>query len=261
MNDRPQRSAQAQFGRTADRYRVSRTHSSNNHLVDLAEFAGFTDERFDVAVDIGAGPGFTAFAMAPFARRVIATDITPQMLEQVRALRNERGADGPEMALAAAEALPFADDSVDLIACRTAAHHFVDFTRWLSEVHRVLRPGGTLLAADTCAPEDAALASWMHHIEVERDPSHVRNMSASEWPAGSNAPDSPSPTRRCPSSACSTRTGLSAPAWAARPWRRSATHYGPPRPAPRRLSASYRTTTGPSTSTGTCWRCGHRSPA
>ena len=161
MNDRPQRSAQAQFGRTADRYRVSRTHSSNDHLVDLAEFAGFTDERFDVAVDIGAGPGFTAFAMAPFARRVIATDITPQMLEQLRALRNERGADGPEMALAAAEALPFADDSVDLIACRTAAHHFVDFTRWLSEVHRVLRPGGTLLAADTCAPEDAALASWM----------------------------------------------------------------------------------------------------
>ena len=67
MNDRPQRSAQAQFGRTADRYRVSRTHSDNNHLVDLAEFAGFTDERFDVAVDIGAGPGFTAFAMAPFA--------------------------------------------------------------------------------------------------------------------------------------------------------------------------------------------------
>ncbi len=181
MNDRPQRSAQAQFGRTADRYRVSRTHSGNDHLVDLAEFAGFTDERFGVAVDIGAGPGFTAFAMAPFARRVIATDITPQMLEQVRALRNERGADGPEMALAAAEALPFADGSVDLIACRAAAHHFVDFTRWLSEVHRVLRPGGTLLAADTCAPEDAALASWMHHIEVERDPSHVRNMSASEW--------------------------------------------------------------------------------
>ena len=45
-------------------------------------------------------------------------------------------------------------------------------------------PGGTLLAADTCAPEDAALASWMHHIEVERDPSHVRNMSASEWLGG-----------------------------------------------------------------------------
>ena len=230
-------------------------------MVDLAEFAGFTDERFDVAVDIGAGPGFTAFAMAPFARRVIATDITPQMLEQVRALRNERGADGPEMALAAAEALPFADDSVDLIACRTAAHHFVDFTRWLSEVHRVLRPGGTLLAADTCAPEDAALASWMHHIEVERDPSHVRNMSASEWlggveRAGLAVAYSAMSIVRLQYPDWAERAGMGGEAMASVGYAlRSA------RPAPRRLSASYRTTTGPSISTGTCWRCGHRSPA
>jgi ubiquinone/menaquinone biosynthesis C-methylase UbiE len=176
-----QRGAQEQFGRTAARYSVSRTHSGNDSLVDLTQFADFAGEHYGIAIDVGTGPGFTAFAMAPFADYVIATDVTPQMLEEVRALRTERGAGATQMVLAAAEALPFADGSIDLVTCRTAAHHFVDFAGWISEVGRVLRPGGLLLAADTCAPEDAANASWMQRIETDRDPSHVRNLAPSEW--------------------------------------------------------------------------------
>ena len=181
MTSSSQRGSQEQFGRTAERYSISRTHSGNDSLVDLREFVSGTHRRFRTAVDVGTGPGFTAFAIAPYADRVIATDVTPQMLEQVRALRNERGAPQTQMALAAAEALPFADDSIDLLTCRTAAHHFVDPAGWLAEVERVLSPGGLFVVADTCAPEDEAVAAWMHEVEVKRDPSHVRNLAPSEW--------------------------------------------------------------------------------
>jgi ubiquinone/menaquinone biosynthesis C-methylase UbiE len=178
-----QRSSQEQFGRTAANYAISTTHSSNDSLVDLRELLEAEGRRFTTGVDVGTGPGFTAFAIAPYCEHVIATDVTPQMLEEVRRLRHERDAPSTQMALAAAESLPFADGSIDLVTCRTAAHHFVNLARWLREVARVLSPGGLLIVADTCAPEDAESAAWMHDIELRRDASHIKNLAPSEWHA------------------------------------------------------------------------------
>ena len=167
----------------ATRYTSSTTHAGNDSLVDLKEFVGTDGAHYHVGVDIGTGPGFTAFAIAPYCDQVIATDVTPQMLEEVRRLRHDRNAPDTQMALVAAEALPFADASVDVITSRTAAHHFVDVRGWLREVARVLGPGGLLVVGDTCAPEEQAVADWMHGIEVRRDASHVRNFAPSAWRA------------------------------------------------------------------------------
>ena len=54
--------------------------------------------------------------------------------------------------LAAAENLPFADNSLELITCRTAAHHFADINLSVKEWYRVLSKGGVLILADTIAP-------------------------------------------------------------------------------------------------------------
>lgn len=178
---RPQRSAQGHFGRLAAAYRDSKTHALPNALASADAF--LSDRRYGVAVDIGAGPGFTAFAIAHRCDRVIATDVTPEMLEQALALRAERGAPQTELALAAAERLPFASGAVDLVTCRTAAHHFLDVDAWLAEVARVLAPGGELILIDTVSPDDAEAAAWMHDIELWRDPSHARNLAAGEWAA------------------------------------------------------------------------------
>ena len=183
MTSSSQRSSQEQFGRTATRYTTSTAHTKKNNLVDLKDFVGIDGEHFHIGVDIGTGPGFTAFSIAPHCDFVIATDVTPEMLEEVRRLRHDRNAPDTQMALVAAEALPFADSSVDLITSRTAAHHFVDLKGWLREVARVLHPGGLLVMGDTCAPEDHAVADWMHGIEMARDASHIRNYSPSEWQA------------------------------------------------------------------------------
>lgn len=80
-----------------------------------------------------------------------------------------------------AHALPLADGSVDVIACRYAAHHFIDVAQAVSEWARILKPGGKLLLIDTMASEDAALDVFVNEIEVLRDPSHIRNHRISEW--------------------------------------------------------------------------------
>lgn len=177
----PPRSAGEQFGRMASRYRTSRTHAAPGRLVDLGALVA--GRRYGTAVDVGTGPGFTAFAAAPFCDRVVATDVAGPMLAQLLELRDENGMRGVEPVLAAAGSLPFADGSVDLVTCRTAAHHFADVPGWLAESHRVLAPDGVLAIADTIAPADPQTAALMHHIERERDPSHVRNLPVAEWRA------------------------------------------------------------------------------
>ena len=178
-NAQPDRSSQSQFGRLAGAYGTSKTHAQAGALASAASMLG--DRRYGTAMDIGAGPGFTAFAVADHCDRVIATDVTPEMLEQARSLRSERGAPQTELMLTAAESLPCRDGSLDLITCRTAAHHFLNIDSWLAEVHRALAPGGELILIDTVSPDGAEATAWMHEIEIWRDPSHVRNLAESEW--------------------------------------------------------------------------------
>ena len=175
----PPASAQTQFGRQAAEYAASTPHATGESLAVLSRLAA--EGRYALAVDIATGAGFTAFAVAPCAERVLATDVARAMLEQVRRLRSERGLSNVRLALASAEALPFRDGAFDLATCRTAAHHFRDVQRFLAEVARILAPEGTFLLADTSAPEDRAVAAWQHDVERRRDPSHGRNLSPSEW--------------------------------------------------------------------------------
>ena len=178
MKDRAP-SAQEQFGRQAHLYSVSQVHSSGESLDVLTEWAA--RGRYKLAVDVATGAGFTAFAVAPYAEEAVASDLTPAMLVEARHIAQERGLPNVSYALAAAEDLPFADGSLDLLTCRTAAHHFQDVERALAAWRRVLRTDGVLLLADTTSPEDPATARWMHDIELRRDPSHVRNLSPSQW--------------------------------------------------------------------------------
>lgn len=183
-NQEPKISAQSQFGRLAESYKNSKTHTQSNALASAATY--LSERTYRTAVDIGAGPGFTAFDIASQCTRVIATDITPEMLEQVRSLRDEKGAPTTEMMLVQAESLPYSNDSIDLITCRTASHHFVNVTNWMNEVSRVLTKNGELIVIDTISPENQKAADWMHEIEIWRDPSHVKNFSLLEWKSLAN---------------------------------------------------------------------------
>ena len=134
-------------------------------------------------MDLGTGAGFTAFAMSEISQRVVATDITRPMLEQTRRLGRERGLTNLQLSRNAAEFLPFADNSLDMVTSRVAGHHFDDLDRALDDVRRVLKAARALVMADSVSPEDGAVAAWMNDIELRRDFSHVKNRKVSELEA------------------------------------------------------------------------------
>lgn len=167
------RAVRTQFGRQASQYTTSGVHRHSEGLEILLRLAA--PSPGDRALDVATGVGFTALALAPGCRAVVALDMTPNMLREARALRAERGITNLAFCAGDAEAIPFAGGAFDLVTCRHAAHHFPALSQALREMARVLRPGGRVVFDDTCAPEEPAVEAVMNDWELRRDPSHVAN--------------------------------------------------------------------------------------
>jgi SAM-dependent methyltransferase len=97
----------------------------------------------DRVLDVAAGSGNAAIPAALRGASVVASDLTPELLEVGRRKAAERGAE-LEWRAADAEALPFADGEFDaVVSClgvMFAPHHQAG----ADELLRVCRPGGTI---------------------------------------------------------------------------------------------------------------------
>lgn len=181
---------QQQFGANAANYSTSVVHAKGASLARLVELV--KPEKHWVALDIATAAGHTAAAFAPHVAKVIASDLTPEMLTQASKLAKERGLTNMETAAADAEDLPFGDSMFDLVTCRIAPHHFPDVAAFVAESRRVLKPGGIFALVDNVSP-DAETAPGFGQRELDeaaktynafeklRDPSHGRALSTTEW--------------------------------------------------------------------------------
>ena len=100
-------------------------------------------------LDIGCGTG-------AFARRVLNEHRTAEVWgvdfsqKMIRAGIQHSQACESRMRLVQAdsESLPMADNSFDVVTCSNSFHHYPNQSAAVSEMHRVLRPGGRLLIVD-----------------------------------------------------------------------------------------------------------------
>jgi len=191
-NDDMSSLVQQKFGAAAADYAASSVHAKGASLARLVELV---DSKPSWRVlDVATGAGHTALAFAPRVAKVIASDITDQMLVEAKKLAAERRLGNFRTACAKAEDLPFPDMSFDLVTCRLAAHHFKKPRAFVAEAHRVLMPNGVLAVVDNISPDreilpalDAAeaskLSSAYNAFEKLRDPSHGRCLGLAEWTA------------------------------------------------------------------------------
>jgi len=178
-SDKVKLAVQEQFGRSASNYVTSPVHAEGS---DLELLVNWLDLQPGWSVlDVATGGGHVAKAVSPLVQTVVASDLTKAMLAAARVHIHGSGCDNVSFVLADAEALPFLDESFDAVTCRMAAHHFPDPEKFISEVSRVLRPGGRFILVDNISPEETELANFLNFIEKLRDPSHVRCLSVPEW--------------------------------------------------------------------------------
>lgn len=169
---------QEQFGKTATHYLTSKPHALGKSLERLVEL---TSPKKDWRMlDVATGGGHVAYTFAPHVGRVWATDITQEMLDQVKGEAQKRGLANVRTTYAKAEALPFEDASFDLVTCRIAPHHFDSIPQFLAEVHRVLKSGGIFALVDNIVPA-GPIGDYINAFERLRDPSHLRAWTMDEW--------------------------------------------------------------------------------
>lgn len=145
----------------------------------------------DVVLDAGAGFGRHAFALARHGAQVVALDYAAGEIEGTRAtfVAMAEAGEIPEARfvgglLGDATQLPFAADSFDRVITSEVLEHIQADTAAISELVRVLKPGGTFAATvPTWLPEKI---NWMLSDEYHAPKSvggHVRIYTATELKA------------------------------------------------------------------------------
>ncbi|MEA2438926.1 MAG: hypothetical protein QOH76_350 [Thermoleophilaceae bacterium] len=104
-----------------------------------------SEQPFGRALEIGAGTGYFSLNLlqAGVVAEAVCTDISRGMLDELERSAARLG-QRVETARCDAQALPFPDDSFDLVFGHAVLHHLPDLDAAFREFRRVLRPGGRI---------------------------------------------------------------------------------------------------------------------
>ena len=141
----------------AEAYRTSAIHSAGEDLDLVVEWCG-PGEGVTV-LDVASGGGHVARRLRELGSTVVTVDPAPGMQADTTA---------------PAESLPFAGGSFDAVACRLAAHHFVDVQAAVREMARVAKRRVVIC-------DNTFVSVQSEEADRLRDPSHVRNYAVAEW--------------------------------------------------------------------------------
>ena len=141
----------------ADDANLAARQAIYRYEVEQFDFPGWALEQVpwtggEVVVDVGCGNGLylKRLARAARARSLCGLDLSTGMLRSVQR-RWPADAPVPPLVNADAEGLPFADAAADVVLAMHMLYHVPDIPQAVAELRRVLRPGGTLLAAANAA--------------------------------------------------------------------------------------------------------------
>ncbi len=140
-----------QAGHSAEYFGDTRDHWWNEDFLRLVSQRWCLDEVRDV-LDVGSGVGHWGMLLGrflPSGARLTGVDREPAWVNEANRRARARGlAERFGYVEGVAEALPFADDSFDLVTCQTVLIHTADPSAVLGEMIRVARPGGLIAVAE-----------------------------------------------------------------------------------------------------------------
>jgi ubiquinone/menaquinone biosynthesis C-methylase UbiE len=130
-------------------------------------------------LDVACGAGHVAEGAARFVRQVVGVDLTRALLELGAARIRTAGIRNVLLQEGSGEALPFVDESFDVVCCRTALHHMQRPRAVVAEMLRCCRRGGRIALMDLIPPipERRDAFDALHRVV---DPSHTRALTPDE---------------------------------------------------------------------------------
>lgn len=113
-------------------------------------------ENDDDVLDLAAGTGDVTFALAKeyHPTSIVCSDLVPEMLSVAEEHLKDSKADGTEVTFEVIDAqnIPYPDSSFDAVTIAYGLRNIPDRSKALSEIHRVLKPGGKVICLDFSTP-------------------------------------------------------------------------------------------------------------
>lgn len=131
-------------------------------------------------LDLGCGTGWAVHYAASLVHQrgeFYGIDISPKMIEKAEA--GSSGLQNIHFYKRGADQLPFDDDFFDFIISSNSFHHYFNPDKVLSEVYRVLKPGGRIYILDPTG--DTFIVRMSDRRTHKKDPSHVKLYSTKEF--------------------------------------------------------------------------------
>ena len=119
--------------------------------------------RGERVLDVGCGAGEFSAELARAGARVVGVDVAPTALERAQTKH-------PDLDFRLVELdrpLPLKDNSFEVVWAGEVIEHIADTARWLSELRRVLAPGGRLLLT---TPDHGRVRLAIRGVEHFSDP-------------------------------------------------------------------------------------------
>lgn len=107
----------------------------------------------DTAFEFGCGTGTTALKLAPSVARIVATDISSEMIAIARERAEAEGTTNVTFAVATPDAAPWSDGSFDVAFSFNVMHLVAAREAALRGVYRLLKPGGLFISKTPCLKE------------------------------------------------------------------------------------------------------------
>jgi ubiquinone/menaquinone biosynthesis C-methylase UbiE len=111
----------------------------------------------DRVLEVGCGTGILALGVADCAGSVVATDISPAMIDVARGKAEDQEVDNVTFETHDGYALPYESRSFDAVLVFNVLHFVKEPDRVVQEAHRLLKPGGYLVTATDCYGEPVPL--------------------------------------------------------------------------------------------------------
>ena len=115
-------------------------------------------------LEIGCGTGSTALAHAPYVRHILATDISPAMIDIARRKAEDEQVDNVNFEARAVDNDGLGDSRYDAILALNLLHLLVDPKATIAAAWRGLKPGGVFVTSTACIGDMSWYFRWLAPI-------------------------------------------------------------------------------------------------
>lgn len=148
------------WDRIARKYATDPIADMAGYEATLRRVQGLLSSEMDV-LEIGCGTGSTALRLAPLTRRLLATDVSSEMITIAREKLAAQPIPQLGFAVADADTLITRPGEVDVVLAFNLLHLVDELDQTLSLAVQALRPGGRLISKTACIAEMNPLVRWL----------------------------------------------------------------------------------------------------